>query len=121
MRHRNTKKALNRPADQRRAMVRNLLTSLFEYGAVKTTEPRAKVLKAEAEKLISKVRSKETYNAIRDLNQVLFVRSSSEKALSYVQKVKRTSGMVRTTKVGHRAGDNALLVQVELLDNNDKA
>lgn len=115
MRHRNSVSKLNRPADQRKAMVRNLLTSLFDKGALKTTDARARVLKAEAEKLILGLKDKNDMNAIRDLKSVVFTKESSIKALEYAKNLKRSSGFVRNTKVGLRAGDNAIMVQVELL------
>ncbi len=116
MRHRNTKAILNKPADQRRAMVRNLVTSLFLYGKVQTTNARAKALVSEAEGLITKAKKqKETFNSIRVLEQVLFQSEASKNAMEYIGKTKKTSGFTRSTKIKNRAGDSALLVQVELI------
>ncbi len=115
MRHRNSKAKLNRPADQRKAMVRNLITSLFLEGKVKTTDARAKVLSAEAEKLVNKIRGKEDMNAIRDLMSVVFTKEASKKALDYSKQLDQTSGFTRMTKIGVRAGDNSSVVQVELI------
>lgn len=116
MRHRNNKAILNRPADQRKALVRNLITSLFLYGHVKTTDAKAKALQSEAEKLITLVKGKsDDFNAIRELNRVIFTDESSKAALAYIKATKKTSGFTRATKVGMRAGDNALLMQVELI------
>jgi large subunit ribosomal protein L17 len=120
MRHRNKKAILNRPADQRKAMVRNLVTSLFLYGKVKTTGARAKVLSSEAEKLITKTKkriaAKDEMNAIRFINQTIFTEDSAKNLMAYAGKTKKTSGFTRATKIGFRAGDNALLVQVELIE-----
>lgn len=119
MRHRKKKPILNRPADQRKAMMRNLITSLFQYGKLQTTDARAKALASEAEKLISKVkRQKETFNAIRELNRVLFNENAAKKALSYIQGTKKTSGFTRATKIKYRDGDNALIVQIELITDD---
>lgn len=116
MRHRSTKIRMNRPAAHRKAVVRNLITSLFLTGKIQTTEPKAKALEMEANKLITKIKQKETAEAIRDLMKVVFTKESSKKALDYVQGNKdRTSGFVRSTKIGYRAGDGALLIQVELI------
>lgn len=115
MRHRNKKAILNRPADQRKAMLRNLVTSLFLYGKVKTTNAKAKALASKAEKLISKIKSKDDMNGIRDLMQVVFTEEASEKALQYTKNTKKNSGFTRCTKIGFRAGDNAPVVQVELI------
>lgn len=118
MRHRNSKAILNRPADQRKALVRNLLTNLFEHGTIKTTEAKAKEVAREAEKLITKIKGRdEAHNAVRDLKQVIFTEKASKKALEYAGKSQKTSGFTRCTKLGFRAGDNALLVQVELIQD----
>ena len=116
MRHRNSKAILNRPADQRKALVRSLLTSLFLYGHVTTTDAKAKALQSEAEKLITLVKGKDAdFNAIRELNRVIFTEESAKAALDYIKKTTRTSGFSRTTKIGFRAGDNALMMKVELI------
>ena len=115
MRHRNTKAILNRPADQRKALMRNLITALFLNGSIKTTEAKAKALSSKAEKLISKIKRKDDMNAIRDLKQVVFTKESSQKALEYARNTKRTSGFTRVTKVGVRAGDSAVMAQIELI------
>ena len=118
MRHRNKKAILNRPADQRKALIRNLLTSLFLSGKVKTTEAKAKALTVEANKLIAKVKSQNNFNAIRSLKQVIFTEESAKKAIEFISTQKaKTSGFTRLTKVGMRAGDNACLAQVELIAN----
>lgn len=118
MRHRIKKSTLNKPADHRKAMVRNLLTSLFLEQKVVTTDAKAKALSSEAEKLVTKIKTQETMNAIRSLKQVLFTDESSKKALEYAGKTDKTSGFTRLTKIGMRAGDNALMIQVELITNN---
>ncbi len=117
MRHRNTKAILNRPADQRKAMIRNLITSLFNEGRLQTTDAKAKALVSEVEHLITRARDKETFNAVRELSRVIFTEEASKKALAYILALKEMkSGYTRTTKIGFRAGDNALKVQVELID-----
>ena len=119
MRHRNKKAILNRPADQRKALVRNLITSLFLTGRVTTTDAKAKALSSAAEKLITKVKrktdAKDQMNAIRELNRVIFTEDSSKKALAFIENTAKNSGFTRLTKVGFRPGDNALKIQVELI------
>ena len=121
MRHRNTKAILNRPADQRKALKRSLVTSLFLHGAVKTTEAKAKALVSEAEKLITRAKRKvtknEDMNAVRDLNQVLYSEDASKKALTYIKETKKDSGYTRLTRIKYRDGDNALIVMVELISD----
>ena len=107
---------MNRPADQRKALVRNLITSLFLNGKLKTTDAKAKVLSSEIEKLIGKVKKQETdFNGIRELNRVLFGKVASKKAFEYIKASKKTSGFTRMIKVGHRDGDNALVTYIELI------
>lgn len=119
MRHRSKKAILNRPADQRKALVRNLLEGLFEYGYVQTTDTKAKVLAAEADKLLSLVKKqKESFNAIRELNKVLFTESAAKKAFEYSQKSKKNSGFTRTTKIKVRVGDGAVVSRVELIQED---
>ncbi len=119
MRHRNSKATLNRPADHRKAMMRNLMTSLFLFGKVKTTDAKAKELSRVAEKLITRVKKNDDMNAIRALKEVIFTEESSRKALEYARKTSKTSGFTRATKVGFRDGDSACLIQIDLI-NEDK-
>lgn len=119
MRHRNAKATLNRPADQRRAMVRNLMTSLFAEGALTTTGARANTLAAEGEKMVTLLKrsleKKEEFNAIRDAKKVLFTEEAQRAAVDYAKKTDKTSGFTRITKIGYRDGDGALQVQIELI------
>ncbi len=116
MRHRVSKPKLNRPGDHRRAMLRNLMTSLFLHEKVQTTDARARVLSSLAEKLITRVKAqKEEFNAIRELNRVLTNPGAAHSALEFSKKLKRTSGFTRMTKIRQRVGDGALIVQVDLI------
>ncbi|MCB9809856.1 50S ribosomal protein L17 [Candidatus Peribacteria bacterium] len=116
MRHRVQKIKLNKPRDHRYAMVRNLLTSLFAEGQIKTTDAKATVVKAEAEKLITAVRrSSDAHNKIRTLQQTLYTEDAQRRAMDYIA-IAPQSGAVRCTKCGHRAGDSALLSHVELIN-----
>ena len=108
---------MNRPADQRKALVRNLVTSLFQYGYVKTTTAKAAALASEAEKLITRIKGKEPMNAIRELKKVIFTDEASRNALAFAQNTKSGSGYTRRVKLGQRAGDAAQLIHVELITN----
>lgn len=119
MRHRSGKATLNRPADQRKAMLRNLMTSLFQEGSVKTTNAKAKALQADAEKMITLIKRSlgkdEEFNAIRDVKQVLYTEASQRAAIEFSKNTKKTSGFVRVTRIGLRDGDAALIMQVDLI------
>ena len=53
MRHQKKRHRLGLPADQRRALLRNLVTQVLKHGRVETTEAKAKAVKAEVERMIS--------------------------------------------------------------------
>ncbi len=116
MRHRKTGFRLNRPASHRKALVRNLLTSLFLNGKLQTTEIKAKALALAVDKLVSLVKSKDNMNAVRELQKVIFTKDASKRALDYSLQQKNNSGFTRLVRVGVRPGDNAPLVQIELIN-----
>ena len=115
MRHRNKKAILNRPADQRKALMRNLLTSLFLTGHLTTTDAKAKALVSAADQIIALLKSKDDMNGIREMKKVLFTEESQKKALDFAKKTKKNSGFTRKTRIGYRAGDAALKIKVELI------
>ena len=120
MRHRKTKHELNKPADQRKAMMRNLATSLFLYGSIETTEAKANALVSYASKLITKIKKQDEFNAIRELKKVINTEAASIKAMEFIDEIKKSeknSGFVQSVKVRYRAGDAALMKQVTLLNN----
>jgi len=119
MRHRNKKAILNRPADQRKALMRSLVTSLFVSGAIKTTGAKANALSSAAEKLITLAKTKlakgEEFNAIREIQKTLFSEEACKKLMEYAKSTKKNSGFTRVTKLRHRVGDGALIAQVALI------
>ena len=117
MRHRNKKAILNRPADQRKALMRNLLTSLFLTGHLTTTDAKAKALAAAADKLIALLKKKEDANAIREMKKVLFTEEAQKAALEFVKKTKKQSGFTSKTRIGYRDGDAALKIKVALISD----
>lgn len=119
MRHRSAKRILNRPADQRKALMRSLLTSLFLEGGLTTTEAKAKALMSDAEKLITlvtrRLNKNEEMNAIRELKKVLFTEESQKAALAFAKNLKKGSGFTRAVRVGFRPGDGAIQMKVDLI------
>ncbi len=103
------------PAHQR-LIISNLATSLFQHGAITTTEAKARVLRPVAEKLITKAKKGDLHNrrqvlaTIRDKGVVheLF----EEIAPRYAE---RPGGYTRITKLGPRKGDNAPMAVIELV------
>lgn len=116
MKHRNNKKRLGRITPQRKALERNLLTSLVINGKVTTTEAKAKYLVTALDELANTVRNKtEKREQIRHAKQVLFgedaQRAFFEKCIDGCTK---TSGITRTAHLGPRKGDGAEMIQIEI-------
>ncbi len=120
MRHRKAGRQLNRNSSHRRAMFRNMTTSLFQHELIKTTLPKAKELRRVAEPLITLAKEdtvakrRLAFSRLRDKEVVgkLF----SEIAPRYAQ---RPGGYLRILKCGFRSGDNAPMAYVELVDRPD--
>ena len=117
MRHRQSGRQLNRNSSHRKAMFRNMATSLVEHELIKTTVPKAKELRRVAEPLItlSKVDSvanrRLAFDRLRDKAAVgkLF----TELGPRYQE---RPGGYIRIMKCGYRTGDKAPMAYVELVD-----
>ena len=100
----------------RKAMLRNLVTSIILYEKVKTTKAKAKATKPLVEKMILLGKRKDTV-AVRKLYQFFLDKNAVKKIQEDLIKRfgKRKSGFVRLTKLGFRAGDAAEMVQIELI------
>ncbi|MBB1088360.1 50S ribosomal protein L17 [Lysobacter sp. SG-8] len=117
MRHQKAGRKFNRTSAHREAMFRNMASSLFKHGLIRTTLPKAKELRRVAEPLITLAKSDSVANRrlafsrLRDKEAVgnLFV----ELGPRYAQ---RPGGYLRILKCGFRAGDNAPMAYVELVD-----
>ena len=107
---------LGRPTDQRRAMLRNLTTSLLEHGRIETTVTRAKEVKRMAEKMVTlgkrgdlhARRQALAYITKDDVVKSLF----DEIAPKYAE---RQGGYTRIYRVGPRRGDGAEMAVIELV------
>ena len=97
-------------------LVRNLISSLVLYGSVVTTEARAKNLKSEVEKLIS--RSKKLDLTVRRRLITSFSKDVATRLLEQVipQFKDRVGGYARVIKLPHRLGDNAPMGRVEFVE-----
>lgn len=117
MRHRHSGRQLGRTSSHRQAMFRNMAVSLLEHEVIKTTLPKAKELRRVAEPLITL--SKEDSVANRRL---AFARTRSKSAVGKLftelgpRYSARPGGYLRILKAGFRAGDNAPMAYVELVD-----
>lgn len=119
MRHRGRKNLhfKKKDVDHRNAMIRNLLTSLFEHKSLMTTEKKAKAVSPFVDRLINVVNTKDKMNAIRFVGEYLFTKTSSVELFERVAPkfAGKTSGFTRITPIKYRDGDNATLVKIELI------
>jgi len=87
MRHQKKRHRLNLPADQRRALLRNLTTQVLKHGRVETTEAKAKAVKAEVEHMITLAkRGKTDLSARRAVSSYLLENRSSKPVTLTVEK-----------------------------------
>lgn len=118
MRHQKRQSKLGgRPRDARRLLLGNLATSLLVHEKIQTTQAKAKAVQPLVDDLINTAKRKEKRLAIRALNSVLHSELASRKVMEDLIKryAERTSGYTRITPIKFRAGDAALLVQIELV------
>ena len=117
MRHANAGRALRRTGEQKRALMRNLATSLIEQGAIETTEAKAKELRPFVERLITKARTG-TLHARRLAGKHVQKRGAADKLFQEVgpKNAKRAGGYTRILKTGFRKGDGAEMARIELVE-----
>ncbi len=117
MRHRQSGRQLNRNSSHRKAMFKNMSSSLFKHELIRTTLAKAKELRRKAEPLITLAKKDSVANrrlafarlGDRDIVTKLF----NELGPRYVE---RPGGYLRILKCGFRAGDKAPMAYVELVD-----
>jgi large subunit ribosomal protein L17 len=116
MRHRKTKKTLDRKAAPRRALLKNLAAQLILYEKIKTTEAKAKVVRSYVERLITKGK-KNTLAARRELMKFLSIEHAVRKVLEVYgpRYANRPGGYTRITKLGVRQGDGARIASIEFI------
>ena len=114
MRHRKTVAKLSRTSDHRKAMMRNLATSLALHGKLVTTDAKAKALVSYYEKLLTLVKATDKMNAIRRVKRYLYTEAAQKAFMDNLEKLGKRSGNVRMAKVGVRQGDGGKTILVEL-------
>ena len=122
MRHRIGHKKLNRTSEHRKAMLKNMLNSLVKYEQITTTVPKAKVLRPEAEKLITIGKKDTLANTRRLISKLQNIQTVNKirKTLSKRYET-RKGGYTRIIKAGFRYGDNAPLAIIEFVDRDVEA
>tara|TARA_B100000674_G_scaffold131135_1_gene101141 strand:+ start:206 stop:649 length:444 start_codon:yes stop_codon:yes gene_type:complete len=122
MRHRLGHKKLNRTSEHRKALIKNMLNSLVKYEQITTTLPKAKVLRPEAEKLITigkkdtLANTKRLISRLQNIDTVNKIRKTLSKRY-----VARKGGYTRIIKAGFRYGDNAPMAVIEFVDRDIEA
>ena len=122
MRHGNGLRKLNRTFSHRLAMLRNMMNSLIEHEAIKTTVPKAKELRRVVEPMITLAKVDTVAN-----RRLAFDRLRDRDSVTKLFNVlgprfnTRPGGYTRILKMGFRVGDNAPMALVELVERTDVA
>jgi len=117
MRHRNIGRQLSRNSSHRSAMLQNLAVSILRHEAVKTTLPKAKEVRRVVEPLItlakedSVAKRRLAFDRLRD--REIVTKLFNELGPHYKE---RPGGYLRILKAGFRAGDNAPMAYIQLVD-----
>jgi large subunit ribosomal protein L17 len=122
MRHGNKVNKLGRTASHRKAMLSNMANSLIKHKRIVTTVAKAKALRVYAEPLLTKAKYDTTHS-----RRTVFAYLRDKEALKELfgvvaEKIAtRPGGYTRILKMGTRAGDNAEMAMIELVDFNELA
>ena len=122
MRHGLAHKKLNRTSEHRKALIKNMLNSLVKYEQITTTLPKARVLRPEAEKLITigkkdtLANTKRLVSKLQNIQTVNKIRKTLSKRYE-----SRKGGYTRIIKAGFRYGDNAPMAIIEFVDRDVEA
>lgn len=117
MKHKRGFNPLERMAAHRKALHRNMVTSLFRYGRIRTTKAKALEIRRSAEKLITRAKIDSVHNR-RIVSSRLFDEGIVAKLFTdiAVRMKERPGGYTRILKLGKRFGDAAEMVVLELVD-----
>lgn len=116
MRHRNAGRKLGRSSSHRRAMLRNMVTSLFEHERIQTTDAKAKEVRRVAEKCIT-LGKRGGLHARRQALSLIRSKAVVAKLFDEISPrfAERPGGYTRILKLGNRKGDNAPVSILELV------
>ena len=122
MRHKIGYKKLNRTSEHRKALIKNMLNSLIKYEQITTTLPKAKVLKPQADKIIT-LGKKDSLSNTKTLISKLQNITSTNKVKKTLSKryENRKGGDTRIVNAGFRYGDNAPMAVIEFVDRDTEA
>ena len=116
MSHRTDHRKKGQTSSYKRALYRNMVTSLLDYEKITTTEAKAKVVRGLAEEMIT-LGKKGTLHHRRQALAYIFDEDVTDKVFSDLAKryADRPGGYTRIAKLGQRVGDAAPIVQLELV------
>eukprot|EP00695_Tsukubamonas_globosa_P002133 TRINITY_DN323_c0_g1_i1.p1 TRINITY_DN323_c0_g1~~TRINITY_DN323_c0_g1_i1.p1 ORF type:complete len:139 (-),score=45.31 TRINITY_DN323_c0_g1_i1:63-479(-) len=122
MHHGIAQRTLGRLSAHRKALLRNLTSSLVEHDRIITTLPKAKEMRRFADKIVT-LAKENTLNSRRQAGAWLFKDDLVKKAFEEFpgRFANRQGGYVRVLRLGNRKGDNAPMALVEYLDRGFKA
>ena len=114
MRHLKANKKLGMDSSHRKAVLRNMVTSLIEHERIKTTDTRAKELRRIADRMVT-LGKRGDLHALRQTMEVIRVKSVATKLFEDIAPRYKdiNGGYTRIIKIGHRHGDNAPLSIIE--------
>ena len=122
MRHGLVNKKLNRTSEHRKALLKNMLNSLIKYEQIKTTLPKAKFLKPQADKIITLGKKDTLHNTKMLVSQLQDVKSANKVKKTLSKRYEnRKGGYTRIIKAGFRYGDNAPMAIIEFVDRDVEA
>ena len=119
MRHKFGYKKLNRTSEHRKALIKNMLNSLIKYEQIKTTLPKAKVLKPQADKIITLGKKSSLQNIKTLVSKLQDIKSANKVRKNLAKRYEsRKGGYTRIIKAGYRYGDKAPLDIIEFVDRD---
>ena len=108
MRHKIGYKKLNRTSEHRKALIKNMLNSLIKYEQITTTLPKAKVLKPQADKIITLGKNDSLQNTKILVSKLQDIKSANKVKKTLAKRYEaRKGGYTRIIKAGFRYGDKA--------------
>lgn len=105
-----------READQRTALTRGLMRSLFKYKAINTTLAKAKEIRRPAEKLITIAKKGDLASRRLVIARLNDQELGNELVDTIVPQIKRNSGYLRIERTGFRRGDNSEMATISFVD-----
>ena len=115
-------KKLNRTSEHRKALIKNMLNSLIKYEQITTTLPKAKVLKPQADKIITLGKNDNLSNTKILISKLQDIKSTNKVKKTLSKRYEnRNGGYTRIIKSGYRYGDNAPMAVIEFVDRDIEA